>query len=181
MTYDAWGNVKTDSNPGFQPFGFAGGLYDPATKLVRFGARDYDASIGRWLNKDPIRFEGGLNLYGYAGNDPVNMVDPSGLDYQICDRQMIGFPSWAPNHRFIKFPDGTTISWGPSGNPLYSSGALHPNDSGGTCRPSQPSTPFMDEAMKDWSRRHEGDIYSAPIKNCRDFVNGAIGAGVGRQ
>jgi len=70
----------SDTAPGFQPFGFAGGLYDPLTGLVRFGARDYDAEVGRWTAKDPIRFDGGDgNLYGYVGNDPVNWVDPSGL------------------------------------------------------------------------------------------------------
>ncbi|RZK45611.1 MAG: hypothetical protein EOO94_04085, partial [Pedobacter sp.] len=61
LTYDTWGKVISDSNPGFQPLGFAGGIYDSTTSLVRFGARDYDASVGRWLNKDPIRYEGGLN------------------------------------------------------------------------------------------------------------------------
>jgi YD repeat-containing protein len=40
MDYDAFGNVLQDTNPGFQPFAYAGGLYDPATELVRFGARD---------------------------------------------------------------------------------------------------------------------------------------------
>jgi RHS repeat-associated protein len=55
-------------------------LYDPDTGLVRFGARDYDAQVGRWLAKDPIGFGGGQsNLYGYVANDPVNLVDPSGL------------------------------------------------------------------------------------------------------
>jgi hypothetical protein len=47
---------------------------------VRFGARDYDPEVGRWLSKDPILLRGGqTNLYVYAGNDPVNNVDPSGL------------------------------------------------------------------------------------------------------
>lgn len=80
MAYDAWGNVLTDSSPGFQPFGFAGGLYDRGTKLTRFGARDYDAETGRWTAKDPIRFRGGdTNLYGYCWGDPVNFYDPDGL------------------------------------------------------------------------------------------------------
>ncbi|MCZ7625927.1 MAG: RHS repeat-associated core domain-containing protein [Candidatus Methylomirabilis sp.] len=59
LDYDEFGNVLTDTHPGFQPFGFAGGLYDPDTGLVRFGARDYDAGTGRWTAKDPIRFKGG--------------------------------------------------------------------------------------------------------------------------
>jgi len=80
MDYDAWGNVLSDSNPGFQPFGFAGGLYDRDTKLVRFRARDYDPEVGRWTAKDPIGFDGGdANLYGYALGDSVNWLDPIGL------------------------------------------------------------------------------------------------------
>jgi RHS repeat-associated protein len=75
IDYDAWGNVTTDTNPGFQPFGFAGGLYDRDTGLVRFGARDYDAASGRWTSKDPVRFEGKLaNLYSYVGADPLRML-----------------------------------------------------------------------------------------------------------
>jgi RHS repeat-associated protein len=79
VSYDEFGRVLSDNNPGFQPFGFAGGLYDRDTGLVRFGARDYDPHTGRWTAKDPIGFGGGLsNLYGYVGGDPVNFVDPSG-------------------------------------------------------------------------------------------------------
>ena len=81
LFYDAFGRVLFDDNPGFQPFGFAGGLYDPDTGLTRFGARDYDAETGRWTAKDPILFAGGdTNLYGYVLNDPINWVDPFGLD-----------------------------------------------------------------------------------------------------
>jgi type VI secretion system secreted protein VgrG len=72
--------VTLDTNPGFQPFGFAGGLYDRDTGLVRLGVRDYDPQTGRWTAKDPILFVGGdTNLYGYVQNDPVNGIDPWGL------------------------------------------------------------------------------------------------------
>jgi len=80
IDYDVWGRVTNDTNPGFQPFGFAGGLYDQQTGLVRFGARDYDPDTGRWTTKDQIRFEGdGENLYGYLLNDPLNWVDIRGV------------------------------------------------------------------------------------------------------
>ena len=80
LDYDEFGRVLTDTNPGFQPFGFAGGLYDPDTGLTRFGFRDYDAETGRWTTKDPLAFQGGDScLYSYNGNDPVNGIDPSGL------------------------------------------------------------------------------------------------------
>ncbi len=79
-----WGNVVFDSNPGFQPFGFAGGLHDTNTKLVRFGARDYDAQVGRWTAKDPAGFPdvdlaGVVNSYHYLGNSPIESTDPTGL------------------------------------------------------------------------------------------------------
>ena len=80
IDYDAYGYVILDSSPGFQPFGFAGGIYDHATRLTRFGARDYDAFTGRWTSKDPIRFAGGdSNLFAYVGGNPVNFTDPMGL------------------------------------------------------------------------------------------------------
>ena len=83
MDYDEFGRVLVDTNPGFQPFGFAGGLYDPDTGFVRFGVRDYDARTGRWTSKDPTRFNGRqASLYTYVGNDPVNRVDSSGLQHQ---------------------------------------------------------------------------------------------------
>ncbi len=83
IEYDTFGNIINDTAPAFAvPFGFAGGLYDKDTKLVRFGYRDYDPDTGRWTAKDPIGFGGGdTDLYGYAFNDPVNCTDPSGLSF----------------------------------------------------------------------------------------------------
>lgn len=70
----------------FTNIGFAGGLYDKDTELVRFGARDYDPQTGQWTSKDPILFDGGTsNLYEYVLNDPVNNFDPDGLQ-PISDR-----------------------------------------------------------------------------------------------
>jgi RHS repeat-associated protein len=80
IDYDEFGVVSSDTAPGLQPFGFAGGLYDADTKLVRFGARDYDAETGRWTSRDPVLWSGGqANLYRYCHADPINWVDPRGL------------------------------------------------------------------------------------------------------
>jgi RHS repeat-associated protein len=87
IIYDTYGNILTDGNATLKvPFGFAGGLYDPDTKLTRFGYRDYDAYTGKWTAKDPIGFDGGdSNLYGYVLGDPVDFVDPEGLAPSIFD------------------------------------------------------------------------------------------------
>jgi len=82
--YDEFGIVQAGEyiEPGFKeaPVGFAGGLYDPDTKLVRFSARDYDPDTGRWMTKDPIRFGGGVaNLYEFVLDDPINSYDPFGI------------------------------------------------------------------------------------------------------
>ena len=96
IAYDEWGKeTGLRTNADFpNPFTFAGGLYDADTKLIRFGARDYDPETGRWTAKDPIRFDGdGPNLYGYTSNDPVNFVDPWGLKpkgaYRLMDNAAI--------------------------------------------------------------------------------------------
>jgi RHS repeat-associated protein len=79
MDYDEFGTVILDTNPGFQPFGFAGGIYDRDTGLVRHGARDYDPETGRWSAKDPIGFQAkDTNLYGYVLQDPINRLDLNG-------------------------------------------------------------------------------------------------------
>jgi RHS repeat-associated protein len=47
--------------------------------LTYFGYRFYDPTTMRWLNRDPIGERGGLNLYGFVGNDPIRKIDPLGL------------------------------------------------------------------------------------------------------
>lgn len=81
IDYDEFGNVLNDTNPGFQPFGFAGGIYDADTHLVRLGARDYDAESGRWTAKDPLFFYSNqTSFYVYADGDPINWRDQTGMD-----------------------------------------------------------------------------------------------------
>ena len=78
---DSFGNPYYDSFPEFfLPIGFAGGLEDPDTGLVRFGWRDYDPAVGRFTAPDPLGDTGGdHDLYDYCVDDPVSCVDPAGL------------------------------------------------------------------------------------------------------
>ncbi len=76
--YTSFGEV-TGTGLEWIPFGFAGGIYDGDTKVIRFGKRDFDPAIGRWISKEPLRFRAGRNFYIYAFNDPINLFDPTGL------------------------------------------------------------------------------------------------------
>ncbi len=79
---DTYGRVLADSEPGFElPIGYAGGIEDPDTGLVRFGARDYDPETGRFTARDPALYRGSpSNLFAYAESAPSDRRDPTGLE-----------------------------------------------------------------------------------------------------
>jgi RHS repeat-associated protein len=118
LEYDPFGVVILDSNPGFQPFGFAGGLYDAQTGLLKLGSRDYAPHLGRWTTPDRRLFEGGdTNLYAYVANDPVNFVDPTGEWKLPANPSGLG-PEWVrdythkdPNGERYKNPDGDVLDF----------------------------------------------------------------------
>lgn len=85
-TYKTFGEIYSESGTLVQPFTFTGREYDPESGLYYYRARHYDPRAGKFLTKDPIGFAGGdVNLYRYVRNNPVNLIDPSGL--QACCAQ----------------------------------------------------------------------------------------------
>ncbi len=66
----------------YEPAGFGGqfGYYHDYAGRYLLGHRFYDSFTGRFVTRDPIGYKGGINLYGFAGNNPVNESDPSGFD-----------------------------------------------------------------------------------------------------
>jgi RHS repeat-associated protein len=80
VDYTAFGEERNATGSFDLPLGYAGGLRDGATGLVRFGLRDYDAAAGRFVARDPSFFRGSPeNLYAYVNNNPVTQKDPTGL------------------------------------------------------------------------------------------------------
>ncbi|MHB8173923.1 MAG: RHS repeat domain-containing protein, partial [Nitrospirota bacterium] len=78
--YDSFGNITNQTGNIENPFTYTGREYDAETGLYYYRARYYDARAGRFINEDPIGFWGGINLYGYVVNRPLNYIDPFGLD-----------------------------------------------------------------------------------------------------
>jgi RHS repeat-associated protein len=82
------------------PFGFSTKYTDTETDLVYYGYRYYSPALGRWLSRDPIEERGGLNLYGFVNNDPVNKWDKLGkqMGLPIPNSGQIArsFLSWTP-------------------------------------------------------------------------------------
>jgi RHS repeat-associated protein len=75
--YNSFGNLQLDASSGYA---FTGREWDSEVGLYYYRARYYDPKLGRFLNEDPIGFEGGdVNLYAYVWNNPTNFIDPEGL------------------------------------------------------------------------------------------------------
>ena len=75
---DAAGTVLTQSAAGNR-FLFTGREYDQESGLYYYRARYYDPKVGRFLQRDPVGYATGINLYTYVSNNPINWVDPFGL------------------------------------------------------------------------------------------------------
>ena len=191
MRYDEFGVVLEDSNPGFQPFGYAGGFYDVDTGLVRFGARDYDAATGRWLIKDAAGFSGGLNSYGYVSSDSINKLDLNG-EAEVCSRALdgtAGIKVGIARHDQIWYDDGGQSSGFFDDDivrpdfidPKDPSKGEHPKDEYGSCKyiGSDADTREVEERVKktmdmDWIALNNCQGYADKIANDPQLTDARI-------
>ena len=77
-TYDAFGNTHASGSQANQPYRFSTKEQHAYSGLYDYGYRFYSPGLGRWINRDPIAEQGGLNLYGFVYNNPVNLIDSDG-------------------------------------------------------------------------------------------------------
>ncbi|NCC60832.1 MAG: RHS repeat-associated core domain-containing protein [Verrucomicrobiae bacterium] len=98
------------------PFQFSTKYTDSETDLVYYGYRYYSPALGRWLSRDPIEERGGLNLYAFVNNDPVNRWDKLGLQGMgimpiYSQPDFPNFDSRPPKDRFTNpIPPTPTLS-----------------------------------------------------------------------
>ncbi|MCA1568612.1 MAG: RHS repeat-associated core domain-containing protein [Acidobacteria bacterium] len=98
------------------PFGYKArwGYYtDTETGLLLLTHRYYDPGTGRFLTRDPIGYAGGINLYAYTQNNPINGIDPLGLDTTIIIWNSVGYGESSFGHVSVII-NGTSYSWGPA-------------------------------------------------------------------
>ena len=194
-TYDAWGNVLSEevdvsaAELRAVRYRFQGRERSAATGLTNFRMRWYDAVTGRWLSKDPIGLSGGLNLYAFCGDDPIDFLDPVGLAHvgrrplngksrQGIANALSGFNlpgNIDPNHAEMFFDDGKNppnIGYGPSG--VCSDDAnQHPYTNADDNFYDDDVMRQALENLKDapeWS----ADKYNVLTHNCQDFISALI-------
>jgi RHS repeat-associated protein len=116
-TYDSFGKLTASTGALVNPFQYTARESDTETGLYYYRARYYDPSTGRFINEDPIRFEGGLDFYDYVQNNPPNLTDPSGW-LSVCCRH-VKSTLYIACHCFIQFSNGDTFGAYKDGGGLF--------------------------------------------------------------
>ena len=97
--YDPFGRLlsSTGELAEINPFRFSSEYHDDETGLVYYNYRYYSPELGRWIKRDPIEEEGGVNLYAMVGNNPVSYWDRTGLDRWYYDQlhMVLAVDYWA--------------------------------------------------------------------------------------
>jgi RHS repeat-associated protein len=115
--YTPFGQIANEQETVENPFKFVGqfGVMTEPNGLYYMKARYYEPGVGRFISEDPAGFEGGdINLYVYAGNNPIMLVDPLGLYTEVIIWEPVGHGKSAFGHVSVNL-NGTSYSFSPNG------------------------------------------------------------------
>jgi RHS repeat-associated protein len=171
--YSPWGEAQVTSETTHNPLRFASREWDGAAGLYYKRARWYDPYLGRFISEDPIGIEGGINVYAYAGNDPVSYVDTWGLS--PCRTGSCSGNPYLLGTIHVMGSSGGGI-WGSGFRSLgdllgrygYGAGEYHPVNEDGSEGPSIPS-------LKDQEEEDEKNLLSC-AGDVADVVLAFVGA-----
>lgn len=187
-------DVESDWNHnGFRDYAPTLGRYiEPDPLGMQGSTRFYNPATGRFLSEDPIGFQGGINKYTYAGNNPTNFVDPSGLltVYIWNYTGSTAGENWG--HASMMLNDGTYISWWPNcasgggGSPFTNVPAYQQRDprddirdEGSLPNESIPIEGLDEAAIKAWwdKYRKSDPNWKTIGRNCSTTVADGLKAG----
>jgi RHS repeat-associated protein len=146
-------------------------------KAVLYWGRPYDPNLQRWIQRDPIAEQGGINLHQFVANNPINEIDPLGLLTAV----IIGGPTSSNpfGHASIGFTGNGIYSFG-TGTGLGSSFTEFLNNQA-TYRNSTVyilnTTPQQEQAMIDYLNKQKGKPLHDYPDNCAHRTSGALNAG----
>ena len=182
VTLDAIGGLN---------LGFPGQYHDVETGLWQNGFRNYDASLGRYVETDPIGLAGGLNTYAYVANNPVVGVDPFGLETLRCAREL-GNSAGAPmspagnplRHDFL-ISDGKVYSFQMGSNAIASQGRIDDGEKGNEKCESISTDPEFDKAVAQAVKEigaprynvaaYPGTLgYATGFRNCQSWATNVL-------
>ena len=106
-TYTPDGQLLSGGGVVTNPYRWKGREWDAAAGLYYVRARYYDPAVGRFVSEDPLGLAGGLNLYAFAGADPVNYSDPSGL----CPRNQSDCVQELATVAIVAMPPEWRLGW----------------------------------------------------------------------
>ncbi len=151
---------------------FPGQYYDGESNRHYNYFRDYDPSIGRYIESDPVGLAGGINTYLYVHGDPVNWIDPLGLA-QKCTRAMGGFKAGSWNHTQIFYENGENVGLFPGDENQIKSDDGH-EKSEYECEAKKYDDDKVKDAVDELRDKWEGE-YSIPSgKHCQSFAQDVL-------